>query len=93
VKGELALDKTATEGIAGFTEGRIVHYVMPDGQHRPAILVRCWSEEAGCANLRVFSDGGNDIAANNGREIDWETSVLHSEGKEPRTWHFIEKVE
>lgn len=33
----------------GLTEGRIVHYVLPDGpsagEHRPAIIVRVWRGE------------------------------------------------
>jgi hypothetical protein len=28
----------------GLTEGRIVHYVMPNGEHRPAIVVRVWRQ-------------------------------------------------
>ncbi len=52
----------------GLTEGRIVHYVMPDGvEHRPAIVVKVWRNgdgtppKNGCANLQVFTDGSNDL--------------------------------
>jgi hypothetical protein len=31
----------------GLTEGRVVHFVMPDGTHRPAIIVQVWSRETG----------------------------------------------
>jgi hypothetical protein len=51
----------------GLTEGRIVHYVMPDGvEHRPAIVVKVWRKENGeppnngLSNLQVFTDGTND---------------------------------
>jgi hypothetical protein len=60
----------------GLTEGRIVHYVMPNGEHRPAIVVRVWRvqdykngqvvglphpPENGCCQLHVFTDGTNDV--------------------------------
>lgn len=56
----------------GLTEGRIVHYVLQNGEHRPAIVVKVWqqsdydpegnvsglpkSPENGCSNLQVFMD-------------------------------------
>lgn len=55
----------------GLTEGRMVHYVMPDGKHRPATVVQVWRvtqegniripPENGCSNLQVFTDGPNDV--------------------------------
>lgn len=58
----------------GLTEGRIVHYVMPSHEHRPAIVVRVWRvpdskgpepilkvPENGMCNLVVFVDGTNDV--------------------------------
>lgn len=60
--------------MARLTEGRIVHYVMPNGKHRPAIVVQVWrvpdspgpepilkNPANGCCNLQVFSDGSNDL--------------------------------
>jgi len=98
----------------GLTEGRIVHYVMPNGEHRPAIVIRVWrtpdgdSPESGMSNLQLFTDDSNDSGwtqkerqdlVNGGFNPDevlhghvWKTSVLHSEGKEPHTWHWIEKA-
>jgi hypothetical protein len=59
----------------GLTEGRIVHYVMPDGQeHRPAIVVKVWRKEDGTppdngiSNLQVFTDGTNDYQHNKGHD-------------------------
>jgi hypothetical protein len=47
--------------LAGLTEGRMVHYVMPNGQHRPAIVLNVWSKTSGCSNLNVFTDYTNDV--------------------------------
>ncbi|MHB9010388.1 MAG: hypothetical protein ACYC3E_00130 [Carboxydocellales bacterium] len=83
----------------GLNEGRIVHFVMPDGQHRPAIIVRVWSPETnttGYSNLVVFVDGTNDKNGVSDQQAQsctmWATSVSMSEGKEPRTWHWPEKA-
>ena len=84
----------------GLTEGRIVHYVMPGGEHRPAIIVNVW-ETADCegyANLQVFTDSNNDTFnkkagvedADIRKGIWWRTSICYSETKEVNTWHWIE---
>lgn len=50
----------------GLAVGRTVHYVMPDGEHRPAIVTKVWhsvSEEfqrQGYCNVQVIPDGAND---------------------------------
>lgn len=74
--------------------GRVVHFVMPDGQHRPAFVVRVWDHEL--VNLQVFTDGYNDSPPS-GVNIAWETSVPHVEeaaGTDDRTffrtWHWPE---
>lgn len=81
--------------LAGLTEGRMVHFVLPDGrsagEHRPAVVVRVWNKATGYVNLQVLTDGSNDgdlYAAG----VYWATSVTYSEGKEPRTWHWIEQA-
>ncbi len=81
--------------IAGLTEGRIVHYVLPSGpsqgEHRPAVIVKVWNPQTGCCNLQVFTDGSND-----GEEYAagyyWATSRVHHAGSATGTWHFIERV-
>ncbi len=82
------------ESMEGLTEGRMVHFVMPDGEHRAAIVVRVWRpqrpEQPGYCNLTVFPDGGNDGPCNE-TGLRRECSVLYSEAKEPRTWHWIER--
>lgn len=89
----------------GLTEGRTVHYVLPDGpnagEHRPAIVVKVWRlEDAagtkhppdnGYSNLVVFVDGTND-GVQFGGCILWATSVVYSEEPIPRTWHWIERA-
>lgn len=75
----------------GVIEGRIVHYVLPDGteKHRAAIIVNAWTNgggENGCVNLTVFTDWTND--SKDGSAVSWATSVHYSKTKEPGTWHW-----
>lgn len=83
--------------VVGLTEGRIVHFVLPDGpckgEHRPAIVVKVWDRggNAGTCNLQVFTDFDNDGSAYKGGQH-WATSVVYSEEPKERTWHWIEKA-
>lgn len=85
----------------GLIEGRIVHYVLPEGpnqgEHRPAVVVRAWGryphaspEASGMVNLQVFFDGTNDGHGLNTQP--WRTSVHYSEEQLPGTWHWIERA-
>lgn len=73
--------------------GRIVHFVMKNGDARPAIVVAHFGGDR--ANLRVFTDGSNDA-----RNLDespvpetlWRTSVPFSEEPKPDTWHWPPRV-
>lgn len=56
------------------TLGRIVHYTFPDGEVRPAVVVRDWG--GGCVNLQVFLDGDNDARK---ERPSWATSVAPSD--------------
>ncbi|MFA5836210.1 MAG: hypothetical protein WC837_04555 [Bellilinea sp.] len=87
----------------GLIEGRIVHYVMPDGKHRPAIIVRVWDKAHtnGCVNLTVFTDWTNDsrgpdyvMDADCAAGKMWRTSVLFDGNTDPApgTWHWIERA-
>jgi len=87
--------------MAGLTPGCIVHFVMPNGEHRPAIVVRVWDPSAGTVNLQVFTDGLNDFREVSGGESDsftravesgvlWRTSIVYREIPEPNSWHWIE---
>lgn len=50
----------------GLGVGRIVHYVMPDGEHRPAVVTKVWHsvsedlQRQGYCNVQVTPDGAND---------------------------------
>ncbi len=91
----------------GLTEGRIVHYVMPDGRNRgedrTAIIVRVWRDGEGkppangVSQLAVFVDGTNDydnlpMGNSSFMPVVWKTSVVHSNEHEFGTWHWIEKA-
>ena len=85
------------------TVGRIVHYVMPDGQypgeHRPAIVLKTWSPT--CVQLAVLVDGTNDYPhqqfkdARDGSQsipVVWRTSVCQDEVSKPGgSWHWPER--
>lgn len=62
----LVVDVKATvRGQERPTIGRIVHYVLANGQHRAATVVNCWPSpdpvQASIANLAVSLDGANDL--------------------------------
>lgn len=87
----------------GLTEGRIVHYVMPGGEHRPAIIVKVWSKESGVVNMQVFTDSTNDynrkLETLNPYNVEmkaglaWRTSISPDlETQRPGTWHWIEQA-
>lgn len=88
----------------GLIEGRIVHYVLDEKEHRPAIVVKVWRNydgsvhEDGLCNLQVFTDGTNDryhsdhLPAGFESGICWLTSRLYSEEPVPGTWHWIERA-
>lgn len=86
--------------LSGLTEGRIVHYVLENGnskgQHRPAIVVKIWRilpdnkvPENGCCQLQVFTDDLNDGLP----AVMWKTSVTFDEAGALGSWHWPEKVE
>ena len=84
-------EKGEPKVIAGLTEGRIVHIVLPNGQHRPAIIVNVLDHGTGLANLQVLMDGPNDgHAPNDG--VQWQDFIYFSEEATPGTWHWIEKA-
>lgn len=87
----------------GLTEGCMVHFVMPNGVHRPAVIVQVWDPQLGTSNLQVFTDGGNDRREISGGEstafndavdtgILWRTFIPYNESPEPNTWHWIERA-
>jgi hypothetical protein len=91
----------------GLIEGRIVHFVMPDGKHTPAIIAKVWNDN-GLVNLQVITDGSNALPytpeektqfSNFGMDLEavkhghvWMTSRSYSDKYEPGTWHWVEKT-
>lgn len=77
------------------TIGRIVHYVLANGEHRPGIIVRTWPTDDEKVNLQLFVDGSNDCAAepqaNYSTGVIWKTSAPHDEEKKPNSWHWPER--
>lgn len=77
----------------GVTEGRMVHFVLVNGEHRPAVIVKAWNLPSyGHAevNMQVFMDGTND-PEQYGSTLYWATSVpFDDDQKRPGTWHWIE---
>ena len=56
----------------GVTEGRVVHFVLENGEHRLAVIVNAWHEAGGVnglVNLQVILDGTNDLFTDSGKEI------------------------
>ena len=91
----------------GLTTGRIVHYVMPNGTHRPAIITNVFNDR-GLINVNVFTDYTNDVGYTDAerqklRDFNikseevahghiWRTSISFSEDPIPGSWHWIEKA-
>lgn len=75
--------------------GRTLHFVIYNGLHircRPALVVEDFSfapnRRKGYVNLRVATDGANDIQGPDEPFI-WKTAVLPDrETKTPGTWHW-----
>jgi hypothetical protein len=63
---------------------RMVHFTMPGGAHRPAVVVKV--NDSGSVNLQVFTDV-DDQGTNNTM---WKGSV--EEGPEVGQWHWPERA-
>jgi len=61
--------------MAKITIGSIVHYVLPNGQHRPAIVVKV-QEGNNKLELQVFGEG-----------LVSKSNVEYSKEPAPGTWH------
>jgi hypothetical protein len=76
----------------GLAIGRVVHYVVSPGEHRPAIVTRVVDKKIGLVNLNVLRDY-EDITAfvevNNGSYL--VANVYPSETSPVRTWRWPER--
>ncbi|MDB5042150.1 MAG: hypothetical protein JWN27_2876 [Candidatus Eremiobacteraeota bacterium] len=82
------MDKASAPAVTP-TAGRIVHFVLGDGQVRPAMIVRVWS--ATLVQLQVFLDGTNDTQPTQRGDhtlaaIDNLTTTGVSQVCDPRGW-------
>jgi hypothetical protein len=68
------------------TIGRTVHYVLPNGKHRPAIISEVNPDTV---NLVVFAGAPDDFD-----QIGIVSSLVEGveEGTEPGTWHWPERA-
>lgn len=75
--------------------GRIVHYKLPNGRIRPAIITEVWPGNSR-VNLTVFMDGSNDgVALNEFPGLGWVPSAAQAgQGEEPQPgqWFWPPKV-
>lgn len=71
----------------GLTEGRIVHFVVSDIQHRAAIIVNIKDREQGIIDLFVFSMP-QDERGGFFMYLDATYSAINL----INTWHWIEKA-
>lgn len=81
------------------TAGRIVNYVLANGQVRPLIVTRVRGDELGHVSGVLFFDGSNDAEAlprpaENPAAIPVMdlAAVRHDETKNANTWHWPERV-
>jgi hypothetical protein len=63
------------------TVSRMLHYIMPGGEHRPAVVVKV--NDDGTVNLQVFTD-----VSDQQNNIMWKGSV--TQGAEVGQWHWAE---
>lgn len=69
--------------------GRIVHYVVPSGECRPAIVTWVWGK-SGCSNMVVFRRLEDDTPPGmfKANETSWRAdSVEQVEEHAPHQWH------
>ena len=69
-------------------EGCVVHYVLSEQEHhRPAVIVKVWSQNTGCSDLKVFPDQDKDRCST-------VKSVFFNGGRRALyTWHWMERLE
>ena len=87
----------------GLTEGKIVHFVTPNGNHMAAIIIHVWripevgengepilkDPENGMSDVVIFVDPTDPDLAE--QFLVRAEKVTHSEDPRPLTWHWIEK--
>lgn len=72
----------------GLTEGRIVHLILTNGLHRPAIVTEVVDKEKGKVNLNVQLSP-TDALWSSGQPVISYQNIEYGENK-ILTWHWIE---
>jgi hypothetical protein len=69
-------------GITGWPAGAQAHIgnEVRGGDICPAMVLKVWSTDSGCSNLKVMLDGSDEY---------WATSVNFDATKAPGTWHWM----
>lgn len=82
-------------------DGKLVRNSVDEGDVYPADVIRVWSTESGCANLRVLLDGRAEYWATSrawdNPEVDWTpryspTPDHEGPGYAGGTWHWPERA-
>lgn len=87
------------EALKGLSPGRIVHYVLPEGnigkgEHRPAIVTKVWADPVTTHNvpdLVVFKSANTDGGVYQADTFRAPSVPYDPEGK-PGTWHWPERM-
>lgn len=80
----------------GLKHGRHVDFIMPNGEHRAAIVSRCHSQDSGLVNLQVITDGYSDHINVSHRvsghvpAMVWFENIPYAPASEQKTytWHW-----
>ena len=75
----------------GLIEGRIVHYVACNQRHLAAIVVGVNDSAAGDIDIALFTNL-NNVNGDKNFGLQFHQNVKPSDGKEPGTWHFVERA-
>jgi hypothetical protein len=97
----LAADVEELKHGPAVSAGRIVHYVMADGQVRPLIVTKARRDPLGHVNGVLFYDGSNDYHAlpiprpdhdHVGKPFMHLDAIRYDATGNAGTWHWPEKV-
>jgi hypothetical protein len=84
--------------INGLIEGRIIHYVLSNNEHRPGIITKVYDKNLGMCNVQIFLDVVTDNQLSEFSDNDMSIGLSYKShryyddtNKRPGTWHFIER--
>lgn len=82
MKQEVQLRDGTQPAVFGWPAGAQAHIGnnVAAGDIYPAMVLRVWSTETGCSNLKVQLDGADEY---------WATSISYDAAKTPGSWHWM----